>query len=239
MTDPNIFLSAEWRHLLMLNYEIDPSVLRPLLPAGTELDLWHGKAFVSLVGFMFLNTKVLGFPIPFHRHFEEVNLRFYTKRAHIDGERRGVTFIKEIVPRRGIAFLARHLYNENYIAMPMRHSIIQAQDQVQIEYAWKFDRRWQQFGATCKGKPAVPTKGSDEEFITEHYWGFSAQRDGSSIEYQVTHPQWRIWRTEDSVIDIDVNNLYGPDFAAYLCKPPASSFLAEGSLVTVSKGVRF
>ena len=39
--------------------------------------------YVSLVGFMFKNTRLLNIPIPFHTDFEEVNLRFYVK--HFDG----------------------------------------------------------------------------------------------------------------------------------------------------------
>src|SRR4051812_24879777 len=99
-----IFLSAEWRHLAMLNYQVDPAILKSRIPAGTELDLWNGKALVSLVGFMFLNTRVLGLPIPFHMNFAELNLRFYIKRQHPDGSRRAVAFVKELVPRWAIAF---------------------------------------------------------------------------------------------------------------------------------------
>src|SRR4026208_556537 len=93
------FLTAEWRRLAMLSFEIDPRVLSPLVPAGTELDEWQGRTFASLVGFLFLDTRVFGLAVPFHRNFEEVNLRFYVRRMASDGLRRGVVFVKEIVPR--------------------------------------------------------------------------------------------------------------------------------------------
>ena len=80
---PPVFLTAEWRYLAMLNYVVNPKVLAPFVPAGTELDSWAGKNFVSVVGFRFLNTRVLRIPLPFHRHFEEVNLP-----ADLAGERR-------------------------------------------------------------------------------------------------------------------------------------------------------
>ena len=75
-----VFLTAEWRYLAMLNYEIEPAVLAPFVPQGTELDSFDGKTFVSIVAFLFLDTRIGGIPIPFHRNFEEVNLRFYVRR---------------------------------------------------------------------------------------------------------------------------------------------------------------
>jgi Uncharacterized conserved protein (COG2071) len=113
-----VFLTAEWRALAMLNYEVDASLLRHFVPAGTELDCWQGKTLVSLVGFRFLKTRVLGIPIPFHRNFDEVNLRFYVRRAEATEVKRGVVFIREIVPRRAIAAVARAFYNERYLALP-------------------------------------------------------------------------------------------------------------------------
>src|SRR6185295_273969 len=138
------FLTAEWRHLVMLNYEIDPAILRRFVPRGTELDAWNGKTFVSLVGFLFLNTRVMGLPIPFHENFEEINLRFYVRRKADEGWRRGVVFIKEIVPRAAIAWVARWLYNENYVALPTGHALVRSlDDQKNIEsakYFWTFQR---------------------------------------------------------------------------------------------------
>src|SRR6266513_2477095 len=134
---PRRFLTAEWRSLAMLNYEVDRSVLARRVPPGTELDSWGGVVYVSVVGFLFLKTRVLGVPIPGHRNFEEVNLRFYVRRK-ADGEwRRGVVFVKEIVPRRAIAAVARGLYGENYVAMPMSHAI----DGRRVEYRWGIENR--------------------------------------------------------------------------------------------------
>jgi uncharacterized protein YqjF (DUF2071 family) len=232
-----LFLSARWQHLLMINYEIDPDVLTPFIPRGTEIDLWQGKAYVSVVGFMFLDTYVRGLPIPFHRNFEEVNLRFYIKRSHLpEGERRAVGFIKEIVPRWGIAYLARRLYNENYVALPMRHVIEQKQNQISAAYYWKYKKKWQSIQVSCQNEPQYPSVNSEAEFITEHYWGYSKQRNGDTMEYQVEHPRWRVWQADHHEIDVDVNGLYGPVFAPFLEKSPSSVFLAEGSQVNVYKG---
>ena len=235
-----IFLTAEWRHLAMLNYEIGPDILRPYMPAGTELDSWDGKYFVSMVGFMFLRTRVLGLPVPFHQDFEEVNLRFYVRRKTDEGWRRGVVFIKEIVPRAAIAFVARVIYNEKYVAMPMRHSIDMAHGALKpegaVEYLWRWKGRWNHLRVETKGAPHPLLTGSEEEFITEHYWGYSAQRNGGPVNYQVEHPRWMVWQSSRSSFDCDVAGLYGERFVECLSAAPHSAFLAEGSPIIVRRG---
>ena len=223
----------------MLNYEVDPAILQSRVPPGTELDLWNGKAIVSVVGFMFLKTRVLGIPIPFHMNFPELNLRFYIKRPHATGDRRAVAFVKEVVPRFAIAFVARTLYNENYVALPMRNSLEINPAGVTAAYEWKLNGRWQKLSVHCSGDCAIPQKDSGAEFITEHYWGYAAQASGGTMEYQVTHPQWRTWKADDYTFDADVESLYGPEFAPFLKGKPVSAILAEGSPITVSKGLKF
>ena len=223
----------------MLNYEVAPELVAPFVPAGTELDFWHGKTFISIVGFLFLKTKVLGIPIPFHRNFEEVNLRFYVRRQTPDGGRRGVVFIREIVPRAAIAWAAKTFYNENYVALPMAHQIeIENRTVRHAEYSWKFSGATQSLGLQTHGQTQPLVGGSQAEFITEHYWGYSRQRDGSTMEYQVEHPAWRVQAAANARLTGNFENLYGTAFAATLRAPPASAFLAEGSPVIVRQGVR-
>jgi uncharacterized protein len=240
------FLTAEWRYLVMLNYETDPALLRPFVPQGTELDEWHGRIYTSIVGFLFQNTRLLGIPIPGHTNFEEVNLRFYVRRRGPEGWRRGVVFIKELVPRWAIATVARVVYNENYQALPMRHRLeLQASGSgdgldtaVNLAYEWRFQGRWQGIQAVTSGPSAPIEAGSGAEFITEHYWGYAAQRDGGTVEYQVEHPRWRVWPAGDYHFDCDVAELYGPQFVEPLSQTPTSAFIADGSAVTVHKGHR-
>lgn len=226
----------------MLNYEVDPAILLPYVPTGTEPDTWNGRAYVSMVGFLFLRTSVLGVPIPFHRNFEELNLRFYVRRKGPEGWRRGVVFIKEIVPRWAIAAVARAVYNENYIALPMRHHLDLSGDALRpggrVEYGWRFRDRWNGLRATL-GDAAKPlVEGSEEEFITEHYWGYAAQRDGGCVEYQVEHPSWNVWGVRSAELDCDARALYGERFAEPLAGPPLSAFVAEGSAIIVRSGAR-
>jgi hypothetical protein len=252
-----IFLSARWHALAMLNYEIDPAVLQPLVPRGTLLDSHAGRTYVSVVGFLFLGTRVLGLPIPLHRNFEEVNLRFYVRRE-VDGQvRRAVTFVKEIVPRWAIATTARWTYNEPYLALPMSHWIDgPAADFVRqsagfapqspsgklpagsVGFGWRHAGQWGFIRLRHEGQPVPLADGSHEQFIAEHYWGYCPQRDGGTVEYRVVHPSWRVWKALDAELDCDVAALYGPQFAPFLQGPPATAFLADGSEVAVLKPTR-
>jgi uncharacterized protein len=237
------FLTASWRSLAMLNYEVPPTVLRPLVPVGTELDSWNGATMVSLVGFRFLDTRVLGFPIPGHRDFDEVNLRFYVRRRDENGQwRRAVVFVRELVPRRAIALFARWWYNEPYTAVPMRHDLEMAGategQPGRAAYAWRLGGRWHRLEVRTRGRPEVPDTATEAAFITEHYWGYTVQRDGGTTEYRVDHPPWRVWQAEGAQLDCDVQAVYGAGFAESLGSGPRSAFLAEGSEVTVYRGVR-
>jgi uncharacterized protein YqjF (DUF2071 family) len=224
----------------MLNYEIDPDVLTRLVPRQTELDTCNGKTYVSLVGFRFLRTRVMGLPIPFHRNFDEVNLRFYVRRDGPEGTRRGVVFVKEIVPRTMIAGIARLVYNENYVALPMRHAIDTepGEPRVSARYEWKHAGRWNHLSAEGIGAAYIPDEDSEEEFVTEHYWGYTRQRNGSTAEYPVEHPRWTIRRAAKAGIDVDVASLYGEGFATYVKAHPVSAFIADGSEVVVRRGVK-
>jgi uncharacterized protein YqjF (DUF2071 family) len=190
------------------------------------------------VGFRFLSTKILGVRFPFYRNFDEVNLRFYVRRR-VDGEvRRGVVFIQEIVPRRAIAAVARFAYNENYRCLPMAHQISCGESALRVEYAWRLGSIWNQLTVHADGTPHAMVDGSAEQFIAEHYWGYSTQPGGGCVEYHVTHAPWRVWDVARAEFAGDAASLYGATFADALSKPPDSAFLAEGSPVTVYRGKR-
>lgn len=229
------FLRAEWRHLVMLNYAIDPAVLQPLVPAGTELDFHAGQTFVSVVGFRFLRTRVFDIPFPLHTDFEEVNLRFYVRRKSGEGWRRGAVFVRELVPRWAIAFIARAVYGEPYTALPMRHRVEVSAAGIQARYAWRRGGRWESLWANGAGEPQETASGSLDEFITEHYWGYTAQAGAASSEFAVEHPRWRVWRATQFGLDADVSSLYGNQFVESLSAPPACALIAEGSAIAVRR----
>ncbi len=233
----HVFLSAEWRDLVMLNYEVDPDLLTRYVPSGTALDSFLGKTYVSLVGFRFCRTKLFGtMTVPFHSDFDEVNLRFYVRREEGAESRRGVVFIAEIVPRQAIATVARVLYGENYVCLPMRHRVSSNGSQRVVEYEWQAKNQWCKLTAEASSPPALPQPESLEQFITEHYWGYFTQQSGGSLEYHVSHVPWQVWPSSANSFEGDAGSLYGPELARILQRRADSAFIASGSPVVVFKG---
>ena len=226
------FLTAEWKNLLMLNYAVTPALLQAFVPAGTDLAQFDSKTYVSLIGFEFNKTKIFGRAVPFHQSFEEVNLRFYVRR----GEKRGVVFICELVPKVAVSAIARLAYGERYSCVPMSHRIESSSGSTIAEYSWGSGPSRCTISAKTVGDSYLPGEGSLSQFITEHYWGYAAQRSGGTVEYQVRHPQWKVMDAETARFTGDAARCYGPEFANVLDKAPDSAFLAEGSAVTVFKG---
>lgn len=230
------FLTAEWRHLVMLNYEVDPEILTLRVPVGTTLDLWRGRALVSVVGFRFLGTRLFGVPIPGHRDFDEVNLRFYVRREMPGGEtRHGVVFVRELVSRFAVALVARLAYNEPYRTLRMRSVTPRRGSEApgRLVYEWRVGGAWEGLTGMTLGAPAVPEAGSEAAFITQHHWGYTRQRDGSTVEYEVEHPPWRTWEAGAAMLTMDVARLCGEAFVTSLARAPVSALVAEGSAVTV------
>ncbi|MGB3802186.1 MAG: DUF2071 domain-containing protein [Lewinella sp.] len=227
------FLTAKWKKLVFANYPVEAKVLKPYLPAHTELDTWDGHPYASLIGFLFQDVRLLGLKIPFHVTFEEVNLRFYVRRRVAGEWRRGVVFIKEIVPKPAITFVANTLYGEAYETRPMHHRWSETADQQRVEYSWRIGTRWQTFAATADRQPIAIQQGSAEEYITEHYWGYSKSSAAKTTEYEVTHPRWQQAPVSDYLIDVDFALNYGARFAFLNDRDPDSVFLAEGSPITI------
>jgi uncharacterized protein YqjF (DUF2071 family) len=229
------FLKAEWRKLAMANYAVDKALLNKYLPANTELDLWNGRCYVSLVGFMFLNTRLKGMSIPFHINFEEVNLRFYVRYKENSEWRRGVVFIKEIVPRSALTFVANTIYGENYETMPMKHQWINSGNKITVEYSWKKER-WNSLKVIADRNPVEIADGSEEEFITEHFWGYTKVSELKTSEYGVEHPRWMVYPIIDCSIDVNFADVYGSEFEILGNQKPNSACLAEGSEIIVRHG---
>jgi uncharacterized protein YqjF (DUF2071 family) len=232
------FLTAEWRKLIMANYAVAEDLLQPYLPVGTELDRYDGRCYVSLVGFLFQNTRLRSVPIPFHRTFEEVNLRFYVQHTASTGERRrGVVFISELVPRFALTLVANMIYGENYATVPLRHHWEQNGEQRSVRYQWRHRSRWNELQVKAAVPPQPIEANSAEEFFTEHYWGYT-KRGVWTSEYEVLHPSWMMYPIRQHSIDVDFGALYGSEFASLSGKAPESVLLAEGSEIEVRAGER-
>jgi uncharacterized protein YqjF (DUF2071 family) len=254
------FLTAEWRKLIMAQYAIDPALLAPYLPGGLELDFYDPGTghpmlcFVSLVGFLFTRVRIEGIPPPFHTTFEEVNLRFYVKRILPGGPngvevRRGVVFLSEIVPKPAITLIARALYGEAYRTAATKHLWRSTPTELDISYAWQLpntrgSKKWQQLCVQADPTPQPIAAHSLEEFITEHYWGYTAhtgliQRSGATGEYGVAHPSWQCYLVRSTHIQADFGALYGAQFAHLTERQPDHVLLAEGSPIAIRSGSHF
>ena len=228
------FLSARWENLVMANYEVHPDVLIPYLPKGVELDFHNDKTYVSLVGFMFKQTSLFNVPIPFLGTFEEINLRFYVKRAERNVIKRGVVFINETVPYKLVALLANKLYKEHYTAIPTKNVIEVTSDFKNIKYQWKINKDWNHITVNAAKENEQMLPESIEEFIFEHYYGYTKIDSQLSQEYKVNHPRWQVNRVIDYSIRCDFQSMYGKDFSFLSYHQPDSIILAEGSPVTVN-----
>jgi len=233
------FLTAEWRKLIMANYAVSPNILQKYAPKYTELDFFHGVCYVSLVGFLFDNVRLKGIPVPFHTSFEEVNLRFYVRYLSPEHEwKRGTTFIKEIVPKPAVSWVANTIFHERYTTMPMRHSIKHNERELAVNYEWK-DKNWHSLAVSAKPQLSVIEAGSEEEFITEHYWGYTQFAPNVTSEYGVEHPRWEVYPIVSHEIKVNFEELYGSDFAFLNQQSPLSVLMAEGSAITVKSARKF
>ncbi len=229
----NVFMTASWNHLIMANYVVDPAVLQPYLPGQTELDSFEGKYYISLVGFLFDQVRLKGWRIPFHTRFPEVNLRFYVRHKENGVWKRGVVFISEIVPKPAISWVANTIYKEHYSTMPVKQQFNMQTDQLTVGYSWTKKAVSHQLSVKADPGSRPLAESSFEEFITEHFWGYSGKPDSKTVEYQVAHPRWNIFPVTNYQVKCDFGQLYGDKFSFLSQQEPVSVFLAEGSPVQI------
>jgi len=228
-------LTARWENLALITYAIDPDRLTKLLPPGCVPDTKDGEAFVSLVAFDFMNTRVAGIRWPGFVDFPEVNLRYYVRR----GEKRGVAFVRELVPQALVAWAARALYNEPYSAAGMESHVTHDDDAIRVHHRFDFGGTKHEIEVVGVPTPRKPEPGSTEHFFKEHDHGFGTDRRGRRVEYRVHHPTWRVYDVVDHRLDVDFGAAYGKSWASLSDSEPSSVVLAEGSVVAVHPGVTF
>jgi uncharacterized protein len=229
----SIFLKANWENIIMTNYEIDPELLLPFLPKGVELDLFNGKCYISLVGFMFKNTKLFNIPIPYFGTFEEINLRFYVIRKEKKLIKRGVVFINETIPYPIVAWMANKLYKEHYTVVPTKHEITNDNAIQKVKFEWLLNKKWNSIYVEAEMNSEIMKSESLEKFIYEHYYGYTKIDEQNTEEYQLQHPSWQTHEVKNYIIDCDFEGMYGKEFSVLNDTKPEAIFIAEGSSVSV------
>lgn len=228
-----VFLKANWENIIMVNYEIPEEMLSKYLPKGVSVDLYNGKAYISLVGFMFKNTKIFNIPTFKLGTFEEINLRFYVSRKEGNETRRGVVFINETVPYKAVAWLANALYKEHYTVVPTKHTISKDSKNQKIKFEWLLQKKWNSIYVKNDLKSNEMERNSLENFIYEHYYGYTKIDEQTTEEYRLHHPSWRIHNVVDYEITCDFKAMYGNDFSVLNETKPTAVFIAEGSSVAI------
>ena len=222
------FLTAEWTHVTNITYAVDPSHLEPFLPKGLELDTIDGNAFVSLVPFNFFNTRIRNIKIPFHVNFPETNLRFYVKH----NGRRGVSFLREYVPKFFVAFVANTVYNERYSLARMKNTLEVSASEISMRY--ELSAKGKSFFVETKAdnKPWVPGPDSIEHFFKEHELGFTGA-SGNTRYYLVEHPVWEAYPVRSVSMNIDFGILFGKEWEFLNNEKPYSTLFVKGSEIKV------
>ena len=228
-----IFLKANWENIIMANYEIDPKILIPFVPKGVDLDFFNGKCYISLVGFMFKNTKIFNVPIPFFGNFEEINLRFYVKRIEGNTIKRGVVFINETIPYPIVAWVANKLYNEHYTVVPTKHKISSEKFSKKVKFEWLLNNKWNSISVMSSLSTEKMAPNSLESFIYEHYYGYTKTAKNETQEYKLQHPSWKINEVLTYQIECDFVAMYGKSFSVLNKMEPETVFIAEGSAVGI------
>jgi uncharacterized protein YqjF (DUF2071 family) len=228
-----VFLKAKWENIIMANYEIAPKILEPFLPKGVNLDLFDGKCYVSLVGFMFKKTKLFNIPIPYFGTFEEINLRFYVVRKEENQIKRGVVFINETIPYPIVAWMANKLYKEHYTVVPTKHQINCDDSTQKVNFEWLLNKKWNSIYVEASNEAAAMKKDTLEQFIYEHYYGYTKIDEDKTEEYKLQHPSWKTNEVIDYKIDCDFEAMYGKAFSVLNQTKPEAVFIAKGSSVKV------
>lgn len=226
-------LRAEWNNIIMANYAVPKELLLPYVPYKTELDFFESETYVTLAGFMFLNTQMLGFDIPFHSNFEEVTLRFYVKSTRGLAAKRGVVFIKEIVPKYAITLLANTVFGQNYMTLKMKSFHQDMGDHMETAYEWKHLDKWNKLTAKA-GKRSTPIRQNRfNEFIADHYYGFRKNGETKTYQYEVEHELWETFNVIDYSVNCDFGSLFGNEFSILNKEKPKSVFMLKGSEIRI------
>lgn len=231
MKNEKVFLTAEWKNLVLFNFAVPDEVLKPYLPKDCTLDYWNGSAYISFVAFQFLNTRVLNIKWPGFTHFPEINLRFYIKHHG----RRGVCFIREYVPSKLVAQIARSLYHEPYLATPIKAHIEQQSSEIKARYEiTKYDSIYSA-QVIASPEPIQCSIDSEAHFFKEHELGVGKDPQGQTYKYEVHHPVWKTFKIKSYNLNLHWHSLYGEGFSFLQDRQANSVFFAEGSEIKVFK----
>ena len=238
------FVSAYWSDLILLSYAVPDRLLLPRI-APFDLDYWDGQAYVSVVGFHFGKTRILGVPpgplLPNVANFAQWNLRTYVRRkvnevgsSHAKQAAGGIVFLKEFVPSPMVTGLVRTLYNENYVTAPLSLTLQSEGNTLDVCYSLEVGGRKHTIAAKSVLAPSKLKAGSADEFFIERYWGSPGAYGNKVISFQIAHAPWNTYDISSCDVDADFGLLYGKDWEFLNNRKPDYAAWCDGSSVGIS-----
>ena len=228
MKAKNIFMTGHWEDLIMVTFEVDKAILEPYLPKDTEIDLFNGKALMSMVAFTFSKVKFFGIKVPFHQQFGQINFRFYAKSKTDDTK--GVVFIKEFAPKPLIASVANLCYNEPYFYKSIRRNKTLKQGRINMKYSYGNLK----IKASAKEKTGKLNPNTLKHFVVDRYIAYIKSYSGKTVQYKINHRPWELYDATSVTIENDILSLLPKKFKQAKL---LSTCFVDGSFITVEKGL--
>ncbi len=182
---------VDWTDLMFHHFEVDSVELQKKVPF--ELDLYEGKAYVSLVGFhsskLWLDkcgkwTRYVNAPFATH---DFLNLRTYVKH----GGEAGIYFLTEFVNRKVSVLLGRMVYGLPYHRGTIHYShhlgennwgsVKDCRAGVSLAY---------ESGSPSSGDLCICNTGTLEEFLCEKYTAYTSLNENTLV-FRILHEPWK------------------------------------------------
>jgi uncharacterized protein YqjF (DUF2071 family) len=180
-------MHQKWGKLLFMHWRIDERLLRPLIPAGLEIDTFDGSAWIAVTPFTMWDIRA--FPpfvpaVPGFSSLHELNVRTYVYLDRVPG----VWFLSLDCNSAAAVFAARALF-----FLPYYHAEIKIKENVKkIDYALT---RTEDPPATLQASRRISKTlpysqpGSLEFFLTERYCLYSEHK-GELHRARIYHQPW-------------------------------------------------
>ena len=236
-SDRKTLYAAEWREIVVINFEIDPKLLRNFIPPKTELDFFNETSFVTLMARACKNVKPYGWPIVFAKSIDQILLRFYVKRKVGDTWRRGVCLIRDYLPKRKASFFLNWMFKHSFTQVPIKRTSSNFESGLPtqlptVEYQWTTGDYVNHIKVNARSQMRQQEQETKESFVLDHHYGYTV-KEGKTYEYYVEYSPWAMWDAQSGSFDCDTENVFGRPFVRALKQRPASVFLARGSDVII------
>ncbi|HZL36456.1 MAG TPA: DUF2071 domain-containing protein [Tepidisphaeraceae bacterium] len=186
-----------WHELLFMHWPIRPGLLRPLLPAGLELDTFDGEAWLGLVPFRMSGVRPRGVPpIPGMSAFPELNVRTYVTTLG----RPGVWFFSLDAANWPAVRMARRFFHLPYFNAAMA---VDAQGDEIRYHSRRTHCNAPSAELRMRYRPTGPAyftrEGNLDHFLTHRLCLYCANSCGQIFRGDIHHVRWSLQPAEAEV----------------------------------------